>query len=160
MALEVVSPADWTDCLTCAGGRALARKAAIWMRSRGQTVALFEGGQLLAVAYLVPDDAGRLEFCLSILPDAKAHMMALCRFAHSTLARIADHGAVVICRVMAGNRSGARMARLCGFQHAGGVEWILTGERDVTDGFRPFRGRRQIGAARGGEEPPAADGGE
>jgi hypothetical protein len=160
MALETVSPADWTDCLTCAGGRALARKAAIWMRSRGETVAIFEGGQLLAVAYLVPDDDGRLEFCLSILPEARAHMMALCRFAHSTLARIADHGGVVICRVMAGNRSGARMARLCGFQPDGGNKWILTGGCNVSNGFRSFRGRRQERAAGGGQEPPVATGGE
>lgn len=119
------SPAAWTDCLACAGGRALARKAAIWQRGRGESCAFFAGADLLAVAYLVPNDEGDFEFCLSIRPEARTHMLALCRFAHSTLAAAAENGAVVICHVMEGNASGRRMARLAGFRHVQGTLWKL-----------------------------------
>lgn len=123
--LRVESPAAWSDCLACAGGRALARKAAIWQRGKGETCALFADGALLGVAYLVPDAEGRLEFCLSLRPAARANIMALCRLAHLTLTAAAENGAVVICHVMEGNRSGARMARLVGFRPAGGTLWRL-----------------------------------
>lgn len=125
--LSVITPAAWTDCLTCAGGRALARKAAIWMRAHGETVAIFAGEELLAVAYLVPDNAGRREFCLSIRIAARPHMRALCRLAHSTLARLVEDGGVVVCHVSPGNLSGSRMARLCGFKPVG-TEWIFEGD--------------------------------
>lgn len=122
--LSVVSPAPWTDCLTCAGAPALARKAAIWMRSNGQSVSIAADDQVVAVAYLVPDARGRREFCLAILPAAQPHMHALCRLAHSTLTGLTEDGSVVVCHVSARNRSGARMARLCGFRPVDG-EWIL-----------------------------------
>lgn len=131
--LSIRSPAPWLDCLACARGRALARKASIWMRSRGETASIFAGGELLAVAYLVPDDGGQWEFCLSILPAARPFMLPLCRLAHSTLAAFSDNGGVVFCHVMAGNRSGARMARLCGFRPEGGTLWRFEGDADGAD---------------------------
>lgn len=88
---------------------------------------MFAGGEVLAVAYLVPDDAGQIEFCLAVVPGARAHMLALCRLAHLTLTAAADDGAVVTCRVMEGNRSGERMARLTGFHHVSGTVWRFGG---------------------------------
>lgn len=128
--LTVRSPADWSDCLACAGGRALARKAAIWMRGRGETAALLVDDELLAVAYLVPDGGGQWEFCLSIRPVARARMLPLCRLAQSTLRAFAETGGVVFCHVQEGNRSGARMARLTGFRHDAGTRWVLSSEGD------------------------------
>lgn len=157
--LTVESPAGWSDCLTCAGGLALARKAAIWMRCRGQSCAMFFDGELLAVAYLVPEDGSALEFCLALMPAARRRMLPLCRLAHLTLTAAADDGAVVTCRVMEGNRAGERMARLTGFHHVSGTVWRF-GERHVEDCERTFRGRRRRGEARGGAEPAASAGGE
>ena len=130
--LSAASPADWLDCLACAGGRALARKAAIWQRSNGESVAIRIDGELLAVAYLVPDDAGRWEFCLSLRAPARAYMRELVRFAHLTLAAIAQNR-TVITHVTERNRSGVRMARLVGFQHLGETLWILNGEQHGPD---------------------------
>ncbi|MCJ7993223.1 hypothetical protein J5N58_01250 [Rhizobium cremeum] len=158
--LRVVSPAGYVDCLTCAGARGLARKASIWMRSRGETLAIFAGDELLAVAYLVPDEEGRLEFCLSLRREARAHILALCRFAHRTLREIANHGAVVFCRVYEGNRTGAQMARLVGFRPDTGINWLLRGDDDDGSGERPVRRRGQYGLEGGSEEPAAAAGGE
>lgn len=158
--LTVQSPADYSDCLACAGGRALARKAAIWMHNNGDSVAISHEGELLAIAYLVPDRDGRREFCLSVLPGARAHIGKLCRLAHSTLTGIADHGVVVFCRVFPGNRTGSRMAHLAGFTPAG-EEWIFEGRADDEDCEVTFRRRgRWRGEAGGGEEPAAAGCGE
>lgn len=158
--LRIVSPAGYVDCLTCAGARGLARKAAIWMRSRGETLAIFAGDELLAVAYLVPDDLGRLEFCLSLRPEARGHILALCRFAHRTLRDIANHGAVVFCRVYEGNRTGAQMARLVGFRPDTGINWLFRGDGDDASGFRPIRRGRQDRLEGSGEIEAAAAGGE
>lgn len=159
--LRIVSPAGYVDCLTCAGARGLARKAAIWMRSRGETVAIFAGDDLLAVAYLVPDEDGRLEFCLSLRSEAQAHILALCRFAHRTLREIANHGAVVFCRVYEGNRTGAQMARLVGFRPDIGINWLFRGDDDDASGFGPVRRRgRQDGLEGGGKIAAVAAGGE
>ncbi|RVK75432.1 hypothetical protein CN154_15120 [Sinorhizobium meliloti] len=157
--LTVQSPADYSDCLTCAGGRALARKAAIWMRNNGDSVAIFHEGELLAVVYLVPDRDGRREFCLVVRPAARAHICKLCKLAHSTLKAIADHGVVVFCRVMPGNQTGTRMAHLTGFTPAG-EEWIFEGEGHERCREKPVRRRRQRRETGSGEEPAAAAGGE
>lgn len=121
--LTVETPAGWLDCLACAGGRAYTRKAVLWQRSCGQSCAIFDDGDLLAVVFLVPEEEGRMEFCLLPLPAARPHMLSLCRLAHSTLTAAAKNGAVVICHVREGNRAGARMARLTGFRHVAGTLW-------------------------------------
>ncbi|WDZ77943.1 hypothetical protein PWG15_05415 [Ensifer adhaerens] len=160
--LTVRSPADYSDCLTCAGGRSLARKAAIWMRNNGDSVAIFHVEELLAVVYLVPDQAGRREFCLVIRPAARVHIGKLCKLAHSTLKAMADHGVVVFCRVMPGNRTGTRMAHLTGFTPAGD-EWLFEGVSDAGGEGTVRRRRGQWGCCcqeRGGEEPAAAGGSE
>jgi hypothetical protein len=156
--LILQSPAMWTDCLTCAGGRALARKAAMWMRSNGESVSISADGELLAVAYLVPDKVGRREFCLAIRPGARPYMRPLCRLAHSTLTSFSENGLVVFCHVMPGNRSGERMARLCGFRPVGG-EWIFEGTADHAGGEGTFRrGQRQYREEGSGKEPAVAGG--
>lgn len=131
--LTFTSPAAWTDCLACAGGRALARKGAIWQRSNGETVAMFGDGELLAVAYLVPLNDGRWEFCLSLRPPARVYMRELCRFAHLTLCAFAQNRNVVT-HVTENNRSGVRMARLVGFHHNSDTLWIFDGEKHESDG--------------------------
>ncbi|WP_333900161.1 hypothetical protein [Agrobacterium pusense] len=136
--VTVTSPAAWLDCLACAGGRALARKAAIWQRSNGESVALHAGGELLAVSYLVPDREGRWEFCLALRPPARAYMRELVRIAHLTLAAMAQNR-TVITHVTENNLSGVRMARLVGFRHLGGTLWILNGEQDEPGGEGSFR---------------------
>jgi hypothetical protein len=158
--LTYKTPADWSDCLACAGAVALARKAAIWMRSNGETISFFDGDQLLAVSYLVPQADGSREFCLSILPAARPHMLPLTRFAQSTLTSLAQNGVVVVSRVTPGNRSGERMARLCGFRPDGGGLWTFKGEADGKDRFGAFRWRGQQREEGSREEPAAAAGGE
>lgn len=140
--LTVTSPAAWLDCLACAGARALARKAAIWQRSNGESVSLHSGDELLAIAYLVPDQEGRWEFCLALCPPARAYMRELVRFAHLTLSAIAQNR-TVITHVTENNRSGVRMARLVGFQHLGETLWIMDGELHGSDRQGTVRRVRQ-----------------
>ncbi|WCA60342.1 hypothetical protein G6M16_007465 [Agrobacterium tumefaciens] len=158
--VTVTSPAAWLDCLACAGGRALARKAAIWQRSSGESVSLHAGDELLAIAYLVPDLDGRWEFCLSLRPPARPHMRELVRIAHLTLAALAQNR-TVITHVTENNRSGVRMARLVGFRRLDQTLWIFDGERCDGSGEGSFRGRLEQGSeAGGGEKPRSAAGGE
>lgn len=140
--VTVTSPAAWLDCLACAGGRALARKAAIWQRSNGESVALRVDGELLAVAYLIPDDEGRWEFCLTLRAPARAYMRELVRFAHLTLSVVAQNR-TVITFVTENNESGVRMARLVGFRHEGATLWIFDGEHHGRHRTEPFRRRQR-----------------
>jgi len=158
--LVVRSPATWSDCLEMGGSRAYTRKGNIYMRSIGQSAAIDLNGQLLALSFLCPDRLGRLEFTLAIEPEAAAHMRPLCRLAHLTLRRIAETGTVIICHVMAGNRTGERMARLVGFVPSEGTMWIFQGGSDDKGHLRAIRGRLERGAESGPTERPAAASGQ
>lgn len=125
--LTITTPATLEDCLDMAGSRFLARKGLLYMQMRGESLAIRFNDELLAVAFLVPDFDGHLEFCLSISPRARAHMRALCRFAHLTLSKITNTGSTVYCHVWDGNASGARMARLVGFSRVTGTRWTFKG---------------------------------
>jgi len=158
--LTARSPAGWTDCLDMGGSRAYTRKALLWQRSIGDSIAIDIDGELAALAFLCVDDQGRRELAMGIKPEAASHMLALCRFAHLTLSSIAETGSVIVCHVKAGNRQGERMARLVGFTHAEDTIWIFNGARDE-QGFQwHLRGRRQGRGQGGGREPAAAAGGE
>lgn len=115
--LRIETPARFVDCLTCAGGLALARKGAIWMRNAGDSLAIFDEASdaLLAVVYFVPDGESR-ELCLAIQPEAERHMLAICRFAQSTLAEFAKNGIRVHVRVAIGGQTGKRLALMTGFR--------------------------------------------
>ncbi len=113
--LTVTSPIPFGDLLDFAGGFMMPRKAFVAMATRGQTAGFSDAAGLIAVAFLVPVGGG-LEFCLSIRPHARVHMRELVRTAHLTLRAIAETGVAIHCHVMPGNVSGARMARLAGFQ--------------------------------------------
>jgi hypothetical protein len=160
--LIVRSPADWSDCLEMAGSRAYTRKANIYMRSIGDSMAIAEGDDLLALAFLCRDDLGQLEFALAIKPEASRHMRRLCRLAHLTLGRLAETGTVIICHVMTGNETGARMARLVGFVPSQGTMWIFKGAADDASDIGIVR-RQQFelgGDESGGEFGAAAASGE
>ncbi len=160
--LTVRSPATWWDCLDMGGSRAYTRKANIYMRSKGDSLAISDGDQLLALAFLCRDDLGRLEFALAIKPDASGHMRRLCRLAHLTLGRVAETGTVIICHVMTGNETGARMARLVGFVPSEGTMWIFSGASDDKHDLGIVRGRQfELGGDEGGSAIGAvAAGGE
>jgi len=85
------------------------------MRINAYTVAFHAGNELICISYLYPFPDQRFEFCLAISPSARPHMRQLVRFAHLTLDRLIQTGAIITARVRSGNRSGARMARLVGF---------------------------------------------
>jgi hypothetical protein len=131
--LRSVSPASLDDCLEAAGSRALARKALIWQREKGDSLAIFDDDELVAVAFLVPME-GRLEFCLALRAGARARMLPLCRYAHLTLSRLAETGAVITCHVWAGNTAGQRMARLVGFSPDQGTLWRWAGHGEGRQG--------------------------
>lgn len=159
------SPATWTDCLDMGGSRAYTRKALLWQRALGDSLAICDGDELMALAFLVPDAAGRLELALSIKPQAAGRMCELRRIAHLTLTAIADTGSVIVCHVNAGNQIGARLARLVGFSHAEGTLWIFSEGNDVRARQGNIRRwQQQQGAGRseqtGRAEPPAADCGQ
>lgn len=102
------------DCLSFAGPRAMMRRYVVAMQQRGEAY-LVSDGEPLALAFIIPRDDGTREFCLGIDPLACVHMRELCRAAQLILKRLAQDGPI-ICHVMAGNRSGARMARIVGFE--------------------------------------------
>ncbi|MQB43380.1 hypothetical protein [Rhizobium sp. ICMP 5592] len=160
--LTVRSPATWWDCVDMGGSRAYTRKANIYMRSKGDSLAISDGDQLLALAFLCRDDLGRLEFALAIKPDASRHMRRLCRLAHLTLGGIAETGTVIICHVMTGNETGARMARLVGFVPSEGTMWIFSGASDDKHDLGIVRrGQLELGGDEGGGAVvSAAAGGE
>lgn len=97
------------------------------MRLRGESLTIRHDDELLALAFLVPDETGSLEFCLSISPRARARMRPLCRFAHLTLQKITNTGSKVYCHVWDGNATGTRMARLVGFTPDAGTRWNFKG---------------------------------
>ncbi|MGG7535346.1 hypothetical protein [Rhizobium sp. 12,4] len=165
--LTLQSPVSWTDCLEMGGSRAYTRKAFLMMRSIGDSMSISAGDELLALAFLVPDRHGRLELAMSVKPEARRHMLSLCRLAHLTLCRFAETGSVIICHVAVGNRAGERMARLTGFSHVDDTLWIFSGGGDGKCGEgsvrRRWRQRREEGsrgkpsAAAGGERSPAGE---
>ncbi len=114
--LTIESPARFVDCLACAGGHALARKGAIWMRGAGDSLSISDGetGELLAVVYFVPQGESR-ELCLAIQPAAARHMLAIIRFAQSTLREFAKNGIRVHARIAIGGKAGRRLALMTGF---------------------------------------------
>jgi hypothetical protein len=135
------------------GSRAYTRKANIYMRSIGHSLAIDDGDHLLALAFLCRDDLGRFEFALAIKPEASAHMRRLCRLAHLTLGRLAETGTVIICHVMTGNETGVRMARLVGFVPSEGTMWIFKGAADDASNFGIVRGRQlEFSGDEGGRE--------
>lgn len=153
--LTVRSPATWSDCLDMGSSRACTRKANIFMRSIGESVAIDLDGQLVALSFLCPVN-DRLEFTLAIRPEARAHMRALCRLAHLTLQRIAETGTVVTCHVMTGNRTGERMARFVGFVPSEGTMWIFSGANDDKHALGAVRRRVEQGSGQSGCSVAAA----
>lgn len=103
------------DCLAFVGGKAWMRRYVVAMQQRGEAYLIVDHDDPLALAFLIPRDDGLREFCLGIDPRARVHMRELCRSAQLILKRLAQDGAIV-CNVMPGNRSGARMARIVGFE--------------------------------------------
>lgn len=110
-----IREAGLDDCLSFAGGRAMMRRYVVAMRQMGEAYLIVDGEDPLAVAFLIPHADGTREFCLGIDPRARVHMRELCRSAQLILGRLAQDGPI-ICHVMPGNRSGARMARIVGFE--------------------------------------------
>lgn len=103
------------DCLSFAGDRATMRRYVVAMQQRGEAYLIIDAEDALALAFIIPRDDGLREFCLGISPRARVHMREMCRAAQLILKRLAQDGAIV-CHVMPGNRSGARMARIVGFE--------------------------------------------
>ncbi len=156
--LTAVSPASIDDCLDMGGSRALARKVLLLQREKGDSIAFHDDGVVVAIGFLVPTDAGEIEFALSIRAGARARLVTLCRIAHLTLRRLAETGAVVICHVSPGNRAGQRMARLTGFSPDGETRWKWSGRDGSSD--EPFRRREQRGKEGSEAEPGNPGGGE
>ncbi|BCH63007.1 hypothetical protein RvVAT039_02230 [Agrobacterium vitis] len=152
--LRFESPALLTDCLDMAGPWSVTRKVFLWQHQNGDSISIFDDDGLLAMAFLVSRGDGTWEFALALRARARERMLELCRFAHLTLARLADTGAVIICHVMDGNKTGSRMARLVGFAPAGGTLWKWSGKHDKR-GEGSVRGQ----AGRYGEEEPTAPAG-
>ncbi|RXT29362.1 hypothetical protein B5P46_11820 [Rhizobium leguminosarum] len=158
--LTLQTPVSWTDCLDMGGSRAYTRKAMLMMKSIGDSMSISAAGELLAVAFLVPDRQGRLELAMAVKPEAAPRMLSLCRLAHLTLGRFAETGSVIICHVAVGNRAGERMARLTGFSHADDTLWIFKGGGHGKSCAGTVRRRRQRRQEGGSRKPAAAAGGE
>jgi hypothetical protein len=157
--LTVTAPASFDDCLEAAAPSRFIRQAQILMRLKSDTLAIRDGDALLAVAYLWPHSDSERELCLALRPAARPHLVALCRFAHLTLSRLAHAGITVSARVSPGHRAGERMARLVGMSpdpSSSGL-WMIKGIVDDASGRTAVRRRsEQGGSARGGPEPRIA----
>lgn len=114
--LEAVSPAPWTAVLALAGPRGPLRRMLIAQRNQSQTIAGYVGGQPAALVMILPLRRRLAELALAIAPGAAAAMLRLVRTLHLTLARIAETGVLVFCRIHPMNRAGQRMAAAAGFR--------------------------------------------
>jgi hypothetical protein len=137
--------ASLDDLLELGGTRSMARKAFLWMSFVGDTIAFKAGQDLLGIAFFVPDRAGDIELCMTFRPKARVFMLPIIHVAHLTLDAIAETGATVFCHVMAGNRSGERLAKMTGFAPILETRWerqphVRTYEGDL---------RRQLGSQGG-----------
>lgn len=110
-----IREAGLDDCLAFAGSKAMMRRYVVAMRLRGEAYLIVDDEEPLAIAFIIPLEDGTREFCLGIDPRARVHMRELCRSAQLILKRMAEDGPIS-CHVTPGNRSGARMARIVGFE--------------------------------------------
>lgn len=123
---RLVEPAPRSAVLALAGARAHVRRK-IYLQGRlFPTTAVYRRGDLMAVAFFRAQSCGRLEFALSVSPDAAPHMRSLIRLAHQTLEAVRQSH-LVFAKVDPANLAGVRMARLTGFEpsRAGPDIWIF-----------------------------------
>ncbi|MCW5697913.1 MAG: hypothetical protein KIS96_14430 [Bauldia sp.] len=157
MTLRLVSPAPPSAGLALAGGRARVRRGVLWQLRNADSVAIYDGGELLAVAMFGPHGWRRIEMALAIGASAAPRMHRLVRLAQMTLARIGKTH-LVVASVHPANAAGQRMARLVGFRPARcgppGI-WVFRGARQNGCDFR----RRAERPAQGGRGQPQTAGG-
>lgn len=114
---RIVSPAPRVAALSLAGSRARVRKLVLRQVRTVDSVAIYRGDEVMAVAMFDRFGWRRLEMALAIAPSAAAHMRRLVRIAQLTLPPIAQDRLIVI-RVNPANVAGRRMAMLTGFRPA------------------------------------------
>lgn len=112
--LRAVIPAPPSAALEVSPPYARARGRVLAQVREAESVAIFDGDELLVVAMILAEGTER-ELCLGFRPAARAHMLELVRLCHSTLAGYAQNGVTVMASVLPENRAGRRMARLAGF---------------------------------------------
>lgn len=143
---RIESPASRAATLTLAGARARVRRVVLAQVRTADSVAIYRGDEIMAVAMFARHGWRRLEMALAISRAAAPHMRRLVRIAQLTLPSIAQDRIVVI-RVHPANSAGARMAMLTGFRPARLRQpgfWILEGAHGGV-----FRRGREEGGGRG-----------
>lgn len=111
----IVRPATFFDALDFAGHKAFLRRALVYQVRHSEAFVVERGEQKLALAMFWRARAKRVEFGLSVLPEARGHMLGLCRVAHLTIGRVVQSGSMVFAKVRVGDARAQRMARLVGF---------------------------------------------
>jgi len=129
-AWRIVSPAPRSAALEVGGRFSRVRAGVLAQVRQADSVAIYHGDQVLAVAMFARHGWRRVEMALAISRDAAPHMRRLIRIAQLTLPAMAETRLIVV-QVRPSNVVGQRMAMLTGFRrarvkHAG--LWVL--ERD------------------------------
>ena len=113
-----MSPAGWLD-VAAAAPIGAKRKHWMYQARLSDTVAVYAGDELLALAVLFPETETRFELCTQFRPGAARHMRRLIRLCQLMLRPLADHGVVVIARLGREDRTAGRMHRAAGFEPIG-----------------------------------------
>lgn len=116
-AWRIVQPAPRVAALELAGGYRLTRARVLAQVRNVDSLAIYRGDQVMAVAMFGRHGWRRLEMALAISPHAAPHMRRLVRIAQLTLPAMAETH-LVVAFVRPVNQAGARMAMLVGFRRA------------------------------------------
>lgn len=112
-----VSPAPRSAALEVGGRFSRVRAGVLAQVREADSVAIYRGDQVLAVAMFARHGWRRAEMALAMSRDAAPHMRRLIRIAQLTLAAMADDR-LIVAHVRPSNRAGQRMAMLAGFRRA------------------------------------------
>lgn len=116
-AWRIVSPAPRSAGLELAGARARVRRYVLAQVRLLDSVAIYRGDEVMALAMFARHGWRRTEMALALGPDAARHMRRLVRMAQLTLAGMAETQ-IIVARIHPANAAGQRMAMLVGFSPA------------------------------------------
>lgn len=130
---RLVSPAPLSAALEIAGAVPRVRRGVLAQVRAHESIAVYRGDLLIAVAMFARHGWRREELALGISPAAAPHMLTFVRIAQLTLARLGQDR-LIVASVDPGNPAGRRMAQMIGFRPArlkSRSLWVLRRHHDI-----------------------------
>lgn len=161
MTLRLVHPAPPSAGLETAGARAAYRRGLLMQIRKSNSMAIYNGQEVLAVVMFRKHGWRRIEYAMAITAAAAPFMRRLIRYAQLTLAKLVQtDGRIFVAFIHPDNQAGQRMARLVGFRPARtGAMWVFRDERSIRRRQRPpgtaQAGRGAAGRGRAVAHPAA-----